>query len=335
MQRSLAGGTPVVIDGQTLDASLQFVLAWRARTKRPGLVAGAPAAARDALRRDTAVGRPASLPAVVVRDLVIDGAAGPLAARHYAPGGAAAQGAPILVYLHGGGFVVGDLETHDAPCRELCAQAAMHVLSVDYRLAPEHPFPAAIDDTIAAVRWTARHGATLGGDPDRICLGGDSAGANLAVVATMIERDLPVVAQLLLYPPTDAVTVRPSHALFDTGFFLSHDDREAFTRHYLDGTGVSRDDPRVSPLFGDLTDLPPAVVVTAGFDILRDESDALAVALKAAGTPVLHLREKALPHGFANMIGVSETARRAIGRLAREWRRTVLAQPSRARETHT
>jgi acetyl esterase len=327
-----SGKPAVIVDGQGLDPQIQLALTLRRRMGKAGLVSQSVPRARAALARDMRINA-LDVPVGRVRDLTIDGAAGPLRARHYAPKGP--KGAPLLVFLHGGGFVVGDLETHDVPCRLLCRHAEMHVLSVDYRLAPEHPFPAAIEDAVAAVRWAAREAAELGADPSRLCLGGDSAGANLTLVTTMLHRDLPVAAQLVIYPPTDAVNDFPSHALFGTDYFLSVTDRETFTRLYLEGTGTERGNPRVSPLLGDLRELPPSLIVVAGFDILRDEAEAFATAMRDAGNDIQLQREPSLPHGFVNMTGFCTAAREATIALAREWKTFLLATPVRTRETHT
>lgn len=327
-----SGRPAVIVDGQGLDPQIQLAIALRRRLGKAGLVSQSVDRARAALARDMRINA-LEVPVGRVRDLTIDGATGPLRARHYVPKGA--KGGPLLVFLHGGGFVVGDLETHDVPCRLLCRHAEMHVLSVEYRLAPEHPFPAAIDDTITAVRWAAREAEGLGADPARLCLGGDSAGANLALVTTMLQRDLPIVAQLLVYPPTDAVNAFPSHALFGTDYFLNLTDRETFTRLYLEGTGTDRGDPRVSPLLGDLRELPASLIVVAGFDILRDEGEALATAMRDAGNDIQLRREPSLPHGFINMTGFCTAAHDATVALAKEWRQFLLATPVRTRETHT
>ena len=331
----LLGGGARTIDGQALDPQLQLVVRLRALLGRGALVGASPEASRARLRRDMRTLAPETLPAVRTADLTIDGGAGPLRARHYVPGqkkGAAP--APLLVYLHGGGFVLGDLETHDVPCRLLCREGLLHVVSVDYRLAPEHPFPAALDDTVAAVRWAKANAATLGADEGRILLGGDSAGANLALAATSAYPGLPVTAQLLVYPPTDAVSERPAHALFDRDLFLARADRELFTRRYLDGTGTGRGDPRVSPLFGELAHCPPSYVAIAHFDILRDEGEAIVEALANAGVPVEVQREPTLPHGFVNMTGFSRAAHGATVRLAKDFRAFADQLPARTEEVH-
>ena len=325
VQYFLSGERPIVVDGQTLDPMVQLVRRLRHVERSPGFVEPDYLTGRRRFRREmlalmghrTAVGR--------VRDLTIDGAAGPLRARHYIP--AEVGGAPpLLVYLHGGGFVIGDLDVFDEGCRLLCRHAAQHVISVAYRLAPEHPFPAALDDTRAALRWARENATALGADPARVCVGGDSAGANLATVASRLDtRDgTPPRAQLLIYPPTDSVITRRSEELFGEGYFLGHADRDAFSLLYVNGTRVAEDDPRVSPLFAaDLGGLPPALVVLAGFDMLRDEGDAYARALSDAGTPTRVHREPSLPHGFVNMTGFVPAAKAAVIRVAREWRALV------------
>jgi acetyl esterase len=232
----------------------------------------------------------------------IPGPGGPITARHYRPDNAA--GAPLLVYYHGGGFVVGDLDTHDSVCRRICRDAVVHVLSVDYRLAPEHKAPAASDDAFAAYRWALDHAGDLGADPARVAVGGDSAGGNLAALVSQRARNegtrLPVL-QVLLYPVTNYSGETRSQTLFAEGFFLTKRDMDWFRVNYLDGADVDAADARVSPLLADdLSGLPPAVVATAGFDPLRDEGNRYAVAMRAAGVPV-DLREfRSLMHGFAN-----------------------------------
>jgi acetyl esterase len=222
-----------------------------------------------------------------------------------------------MVYLHGGGFVMGDLDTHDEACRILSRHGMMHVLSVGYRLAPEHPFPAALDDAWSAWQWACTHAARFGADGNRIAIGGDSAGGNLAAVTAqriIASGERPPSAQLLLYPATDghADVSRPSRELFGDGLFLTNADREAFTKAYIGGTTVASDDPRVSPLRArDLAGQPPALVVTAGFDLLRDEGEAYADALRAAGNRVELRRYPSMSHGFFNLTGICRGAREA------------------------
>jgi acetyl esterase len=319
----------VRLDGQTLEPEVQMTLALLERRGDRPLETLTPAEGRAQTRRQAilAAGRPPAVGAV--RELTVAGAAGPLRARLYSadePGGPH----PLLVYYHGGGFVIGDLETHDGVCRMLCVHAGLNVLAVDYRLAPEHPFPAAIDDGRAALRWATEHAAGLGADPARVAIGGDSAGGNIsAVVAQAAARDggpAPVL-QLLLYPATDASGDRPSAGLFADGFFLTRATMDWFIAHYRAGADPA--DPRMSPLLaGDLSRLAPALVVTAGFDPLRDEGEAYAHALQAAGTPVLLRRFPGLIHGFANTTGISRVSRDAMLEVAGATRAMLAVLPS-------
>lgn len=223
--------------------------------------------------------------------------------------------APAVLYCHAGAFVLGNLDTDHRQCVELARRAECTVVSVDYRLAPEHKAPAAVEDAYAAYRWVLDHPGDVGADPARIAVGGDSAGGNLAAVVAQRCRDegAPAPAlQLLLYPVTDLRGRYRSRTLFADGFFLTAEDMDWFTAHYLDGSGVDEKDPRVSPLLADdLSGLAPALVVTAGFDPLRDEGNEYAEAMRAAGVPV-DLREYgSLIHAFANFFplgGGSATA---------------------------
>lgn len=316
------GGGPVVVDGAQLDPASAVVLAARPGAGPDRLTAGTPARVRQRYRREVlaGAGRPTRVHAV--RDVTVDGAVGPLRARHYLPDARGAD-VPTLLFLHGGGYVMGDLDTHDEPCRLLCRHARQPVLSVAYRLAPEHPYPAAVDDAVAALRWAQRHGSTLGGaegSGGAIAVGGDSAGGAIAAAVTQrTATAAPPVAQLLIYPATDRTRVRPSQRLFD-GYFLSKTDTDRFADWYYGATGTPDDDPGVSPLCApDLSGLPPALVVTAGFDVLRDEGSAYAERLATAGVQVVHDTEPTLGHGFLHLTGVSAGARAATLSLARRW----------------
>ena len=330
-RRLLSGEPAIVVDGQTLDPGLQLVRALRRRLHHFGYCEPSVAAARARLRREIEAFTGERTEVGAVRDMTITGAAGALGARHYAPPSSAAEGPrPLLVYLHGGGYVICDLDTHDEACRLLCRHGRMHVLSVDYRLAPEHPFPAALDDAHAALRWAQANAAALGADPSRVALGGDSAGGTLATVVSRLtaREGAPPAAQLLIYPATDSETPRPSHVLFREGFFLDARDRDDFARHYLRGVPVTGADPRISPLLApDLGRLPPALVVVAGFDILRDEGDAYAAALAAAGTVVHTLRFPSLGHSFVNMTGLCSSTRHAMAQTARSFAALLDAPP--------
>src|SRR6185436_3048436 len=208
------------------------------------------------------------------------GPAGPIPVRHYRTPAVAAS---LLVFYHGGGMVIGDLDTHDQLCRRICRDGDVHVVSVDYRLAPEHKAPASVGDADAAYRWALEHAAELGADPARIAVGGDSVGGTLAAVVTQRARDegarLPAL-QLLIYPVTDWSGDTRSKTLFAEGFYLTKRHLDWFTGHYLSGAPVGATDPVVSPLLAeDLSGLPPALVLTAGFDPLRDEGNAYAEAM--------------------------------------------------------
>lgn len=320
VQLRLSGRPQVEVDGQRLDPCLQLVLALSRRRVRYGLCEPDPVSARERFRREVLIFGGPKTAVGEVRDLEIDGAAGSLRARHYAPAEASGD---LLVYLHGGGFVIGDLETHDEACRVLCLRARTHVLSVEYRLAPEHPFPAGAHDAVAALRWAQANAGRFGSHPARVSIGGDSAGGSLAAVAAQLSRDArPPAAQLLIYPATDAAgEERASKKLFGRGYFLARSDCDAFLRHYTDGTGARGDDPRLSPLRAqDLSGLAPALVATAGFDYLRDEGDAYARRLQEAGSPVLWRRFPSLAHGFVNITGVCPAAAAALVEVARQWR---------------
>jgi acetyl esterase len=315
-----------VIDGDRLHPEIQLLLALHALTANEGLSTDNPQLARARMRRDARVHAGPPIAVGAVRDLTIDGPAGRLRARHYVPPRAQLGPArPLLVFFHGGGFVVGDLDTHDAPCRALCRDLDVHVLSGEYRLAPEHPFPAAIDDARAVLRYAQAQAARLGADPTRIAIGGDSAGANLATVVTQLAaRDgdpLPSL-QLLIYPAVDSSKDWPSIDLFADGYFLTRGNIHGFRRHYFAGFD-DLTDPRASPLLAkDLGGLPPAVIVTAAFDPLRDEGEAYARALEAAGVRTKLYRATGLIHGFINLGAISGSAQQAlrhVSHLAREF----------------
>jgi acetyl esterase len=320
----LSGKPPVEIDGDTLAPEAQLLLAVLERRREPPLETLSPSDGREARRRLTAAyaGRP--VPVRTVADLEIDPAPGdtiPLRARHYVPPEREQGGPhPLLVYYHGGGFLYGDLDTHDGVCRTLCRHAGAHVLAIDYRLAPEHPFPAAVDDARAAFRWAVANAVRLGADPGRIGVAGDSAGGNLAaVVSQLAARDgvTTPVLQLLIYPAVDFTTRRRSRDLFGKGFLLTDPEMNWFEDHYLGPARTQASDSRASPLLAeDLSGLAPALVVTAAFDPLRDEGEAYAQALQDAGTPVALRRFPGFIHGFVNAAGVSRTARDALVEIA-------------------
>ncbi|MFW5920448.1 MAG: alpha/beta hydrolase [Polyangiales bacterium] len=263
-----------------------------------------------------------------VRDDRIAGADGPLDARIYVPR-RSSEPLPLLVFFHGGGFVIGSLASHDTLCRVLAREAGCIVVSVAYRLAPEHRFPSAVDDAIAAFDAVGARASELGGRPERVAVGGDSAGGNLSAVVCQAtrEREHPPCHQLLIYPVTDMTRSLPSHRTLAHGFFLEKQTMDCFLEHYTPST-EDRRDVRASPLLcEDLEGLPPATVATAGFDALRDEGEKYAARLHAAGVDTAHLHEPALVHGYCNMgrlVPRAAQARRALARrLGRRLRETA------------
>ncbi|RED23001.1 acetyl esterase [Rhodopseudomonas thermotolerans] len=241
-----------------------------------------------------------------VQELAIPGPAGDISARIYTPKALRQDNglAPALVFFHGGGWVIGDLDTHDVVCRAIADDGQLVVISIDYRLAPEHKFPAAVDDAIAATGWIASHAKKLGIDPERLCVGGDSAGGNLSAVVALHARDHggPLLAgQVLIYPATDFSMRHASHSEPETSVLLTHSVIRWFRDHYLSGA-QDADDWRASPARAEtLAGLPPAFVVTAGADPLRDEGDEYARRLADAGVPVVHRTYPGQFHGFFTM----------------------------------
>jgi acetyl esterase len=321
LRRAVIGGRRVTIDGCTLDRQLQLLLWAEARLGVPKLGEGSVEDARARFRVNARLLAP-TLPACDVSDLTVAGAAGPLRARRYAPGPGTRPG---LVYFHGGGWVVGDLDTHHEVCATLAVAAGVTVVAVDYRLAPEHPFPAPFEDAWAAFRDVIARAAELGLDPARIGVGGDSAGGNLSAAVALHARDAggpAPKAQVLAYASVDQSRDYPSQATFARGFLLEDDDIAWFRARWL--RDEDERDPRCSPLLHDLEGVAPAVVVTAGFDPLKDEGVAYAAKLRAAGVPVEERCERDLVHGFLNLAGAVTAARRALDDVAAATRRALL-----------
>jgi acetyl esterase len=251
-----------------------------------------------------------------VEDRTIPGPAREIPVRVYRPMKASGDPAPGFVYFHGGGWVICDLDSHDGACRRLATAIGAVVVSVDYRLAPEHPWPAASDDAYAATLWTAEHADELGVDASRLAVAGDSAGGNLAAVIAQMARDRggPALAfQLLIYPVIDSTATRndrPSRTDNAKGYFLALEHMEWYRDQYL-GSAMG-DEPYVSPHCADsLNGLPPACVVTAEMDLLRDEGEHYAEQLKAAGVPVTLHRADGMFHGFFNMDAALDGAKEA------------------------
>ena len=269
----------------------------------------------EALRAGMLAALPTGEPEAVdrVENRTFPGPEGPVPVRIYGP--AATEPCPALVYFHGGGWVLGNLDTHDSTCRALSRRTACVVVSVDYRLAPEHTFPAALDDCIAAVEWVADNAAELGVDPTRIAVGGDSAGGNLTATVTLANRSrrgLELCHQLLIYPVTDARRNTPSYKQNAEGYLLTADAMRWFWDLYLNEQSEGAN-PLASPLRAeDLAGLPPATVITAEFDPLRDEGEAYAEQLAAASVPVDSRRWDGVAHGFFAMEGSVAKAKEAL-----------------------
>lgn len=307
-------GRPVRIDGQELDVEVQLVLKLLALVGEPPLETLGVPDARDQIADDAQSFEGPKVEVGHIEEITVPGAVGPLAARLYVPDGVGEVGG-LLVYFHGGGFVVGDLETHDNTCRFVARKGRVRVVAVDYRRAPEHPFPAASEDAFAAFRFAAEHASELGADPARIAVGGDSAGGNLAAgVALRATGDNgPVPAfQLLFYPWLDLSTKRESYRLFGDGFFLTEGQLDWYKGHYLSDLSDALD-PRCSPLLAEeLGGIAPAFIATAGFDPLRDEGEDYAQRLSRSRVPVALRRHPGLVHGFVNAVGIGHVGREAL-----------------------
>jgi acetyl esterase len=259
-------------------------------------------------------------------DIEVDGAEGPLRARIYRPD--ASVPTPTLVFFHGGGWVIGSIETHDLQTRLLCRDAQVTVLSVEYRLAPENRWPAGLEDALAATRWALAHVGELGGDRTRVAVGGDSAGGNLAAIVAQELRE-EIAAQLLIYPGIDFAGSYPSRSENGEGYFLTHEEIGWFSLSYLPSLEVI-EDPRVSPIRGELAGAPPAVIVTAEYDPLRDEGNAYADALARVNVPVIHRCFDGMIHGFFGWGPISGAAANANRTVCDDLRAVLESATSRA-----
>lgn len=319
------GAPPKNDRGEPLDHQVHALLGLMDATYNPSLDELGPEKAREAYALSSRLFdvAPRALRSIV--DDRIEGASEPVPVRIYRP--VPDADAPAVVYYHGGGFVVGDLEAYHGFCTELAVQSECVIVSVDYRLAPEHPFPAAIDDCLAAFEWVHANAARLGIDRARLAVAGDSAGGNLATVVAqqLLDRGGPMPThQLLIYPTTDNRGGYRSMELFAEGFYLESSLVDWFSRTYLQ-EHTDMNDPRVSPVaYPRLGALAPAFVVTAGFDPLRDKGERYADELEGAGTRVVHRSYGRLVHGFVTMGGVIDAASRAVGEIASDFRRFLL-----------
>jgi acetyl esterase len=306
-----------------LDPVAAALLEQMAAAGMPPLNELSPAEAREAAAGFVQLAGPGE-PVADVVDRTIPGPGGEIPVRIYTPEGAGDASAACLVYLHGGGWVLGDLEGVDSICRAVANRAGCKVVSVDYRLAPEHPFPAPLDDCVAAVRWVADHAGEIGVDPDRLAVGGDSAGGNLSAAVALWARDNSgpdLRLQVLVYPVTNHGYDTPSYRDNGTDYLLTRDMMEWFWNHYLPSADHGAN-PLVSPLRAeDLSGLPPAVVLTAEFDPLRDEGEAYVERLQQAGVPVTHRRYDGQIHAFWQMPGTFPSALRAADEVSAELRR--------------
>ncbi|NUP04768.1 MAG: alpha/beta hydrolase [Polyangiaceae bacterium] len=309
-------------DGLELDPQLQMLLRMMKINGEPELFEGTVASARRRMERSARVMDYLDVPGVTTEDIQVGGGDGPRAARVFRP---RRRGRGGLVWFHGGGFVLGSIRSHEGLCRALAERAEVTVVSVDYRLAPEHPFPCGLEDAVAATRWVLKNAGSLGIDARSVAVGGDSAGGNMsAVVAqTLATETLRPAFQLLVYPALDATRSEPSHSHFKEGFILTAASIAWFLDRWLPSKDLVRD-PRVSPLFStNLTGLPPALVMTAGFDPLRDEGRRYAARLREAKNEVELLEGAGMLHGFMNLGAVVREAARLVGHAADRLRRAV------------
>jgi acetyl esterase len=317
--RRLLAGPPLRIDGQEMALDAQLAIALKNRSGTDVFDGSAQEARARYDELPHLIGYESPVP-VTTREIAIAAKHGDVPATLYIPADVP-EPSGLLVYFHGGGFSVGSRFSHDPIARYLATHAGARVLSVEYRRAPEHQFPAPADDALAAFEYARDHAGDLGADPDRIAVGGDSAGGNLAAVTAQqaVQRGGGAPSfQLLIYPATDLSTRRPSRDLFAEGSTFTDRNIQWVMANYIPA-GTDLTDPRLSPQHGDVTGLPPAYIASAGFDPVRDDGEAYAEKLRAGGIPVALTRQADLPHGYLSFIGLggrfTEAASEAAGAL--------------------
>lgn len=312
-----------------LDPQVRAVLDELAALGSPTLDELTPDEARELSNAGMGLFSGAGYQDVTTLDARFAGPSGDVPIRVYTPPGSENE-RPVVVYFHGGGWVIGNIETHDGVCRDLSADSGTVIVSVDYRLAPEHRFPAAVDDSFAALEWVHAHAGDLGGDPDRMAVAGDSAGGNLAAVTAMLTRDRqgpPLRFQLLVYPGVAITEDQPSVVENSDGYLLTRADIEWFTDQYL-GPNRDLDDPRFDPVHADLTGVAPAHVITAEYDPLRDGGHAYAQRLRAGGVPVTERCYEGQIHGCFGMQAVVDASRGVIADAGAILRQALERTPS-------
>jgi acetyl esterase len=313
-------------DGLRLDPQTQALLALSRATRQPDAPDLGVQRARVYVDR-IGPSLDATVRDVVTRDTCVPGAVEACRARVYTPQGTQPP-LPGLVFFHGGGFVVGSIESHDRACRVLASKARTVVVSADYRLAPENKFPAAVDDALAITRWMLANAASLGIDPGCVAVGGDSAGGTLAAVVSQMLRgeERRPAFQLLIYPLTDLRGGTPSREYFRDGFYLTARAIDWYVGHYIPDKS-QHTDPRASPILArDLSGLPPALVLTAGFDTLRDEGRDYAEKMRAAGVDVTYVCAEGSMHGFFNTSGVMRESAAMLDLAAAHLRKALTSQ---------
>jgi acetyl esterase len=313
----------------TFDPDVERFLAIMRQSAGPPMSELPEEEARSGYRRMCAALGGRAVDMATVASAAAVGPAGPIPLRLYRPHGLAEGPAPALVFFHGGGWVIGDLDSHDKLCRQIAHRSTCLVVAVDYRLAPEHPTPAAAEDAIAAYAWLAAHAATLGIDPDRLAVGGDSAGGSLSAVVALAARDLGLAprCQILIYPSTDnrpGGSAYPSRSAFAGIPPLTHDTMQYFRARFLPDPRVA-EDWRVSPMLApDMSRVAPALILTAGCDLLHDEGVRYGQRLEQAGVELMHRNFPGMIHGFIAMGALIEAANEALDTIALMLRQRLL-----------